>query len=548
MEKGCLAIVLHAHLPFVRHPEWEDALEENWLHEALTETYIPLLLVLDGLLADGVDFRLTISLTPTLASMLADPVLQGRYVKKLDRSLELAAKEVKRNEGQPDFHTLALFYRENLQRIRDAFLNRYDRNPVGAFKRLQETGKVEMMASAATHAYLPLLSVTPNAVRSQIQTGIEFYEHLFGREPKGFWLPECGYFPGVDTLLARHAIRYTILETHGITRADERPRHGVYAPLACPSGLAVFGRDPESSTQVWSATEGYPGDWDYREFYRDIGHDLPLDYIRPYIHPKGIRTDTGFKYFRITGKGNHKEVYSLQQAAKKAEIHAANFMFNRQRQVDYLASVMDRKPIVVAPYDAELFGHWWFEGPRWLDHLIRKIDSEQDTLRLVTPSEYLDESPAHQKATPTSSSWGGRGYNETWLNEKNDWIYGQLHQGAIRMERLAGKYARANGLKLRALKQAARELLLAQASDWAFMISSGSMAEYGEKRTKEHMERLNRLEQDIERGEIDVAWLSRVERQDNIFPKIDYRVFGETPADLERERQALVDIRPSNPA
>jgi len=216
--------------------------------------------------------------------------------------------------------------------------------------------------------------------------------------------------------------------------------------------------------------------------------------------------------------------------------------------VDYLASVMDRKPIVVAPYDAELFGHWWFEGPRWLDHLIRKIDSEQDTLRLVTPSEYLDEFPTHQKATPTSSSWGGRGYNETWLNEKNDWIYGQLHQGAIRMERLAGKYARANGLKLRALKQAARELLLAQASDWAFMISSGSMAEYGEKRTKEHMERLNRLEQDIERGEIDVAWLSRVERQDNIFPKIDYRVFGETRADPKRERQALVDIGPSNTA
>jgi 1,4-alpha-glucan branching enzyme len=523
MEKGYLALVLHAHLPYVRHPEYVDSLEENWLYEAITDTYIPLLFVLDSLVEDEIDFRLTLSITPTLASMLADPFLQTRYLGRLEGLIELGKKEIERTKSQPGFNVLALMYRKRLLQVREAFVDRYDRDLVQAFKRLQELGKVEIMASAATHAYLPLLSVNPSAVRMQVCVGIEHYQQVFDRSPKGFWLPECGYYPGVDELLSDLGIRYTVLETHGITRAQSRPKYGAYAPIYCPSGVAAFGRDPESSKQVWSSIEGYPGDYDYREFYRDIAYDLDLDYVKPYIHQDGIRLDTGFKYFRITGKSDDKEVYVPEWAERKAELHAADFMSKRGRQIEYLAPAMDRKPIIVAPFDAELFGHWWFEGPQWLNRLIRKINLEQETIRLNTLSGYLEEYPVNQVSTPSPSSWGYKGFNETWLNEKNDWIYPRLHQGALVLEKMATDHRQAEGLTLRALKQAARELMLAQASDWAFMIKTGAMAEYATRRTKTHLARLERIRSEIEGRMIDETWLSTIESQDNIFPEMDCR-------------------------
>ena len=525
MAKGYLAIILHAHLPYVRHPEFELSLEERWLYEAITEAYIPMLLLLERLVDEGVDFRLTFSLTPTLASMLLDPLLQSRYLRRLERLIELADKEIRRTRSDPEFNRLARMYFERFQKIRTAYIERYRRDLISAFQKLQGSGKVEIIASAATHGYLPLLSVNPSVVRAQVQIGGEFYQQLFGRGARGFWLPECGYYAGVEEVLWEHGLRYTVLETHGITRADPRPRYGVYGPIYCPSGVAAFGRDPESSKQVWSSLDGYPGDYDYREFYRDVAFDLDFEYIRPYLHPEGIRADTGIKYYRITGQGNQKEVYVPERAERKAELHAGNFMCNREKQVEYLTSIMDRKPVVVAPYDAELFGHWWFEGPLWLNSLIRQIASRRETIRLVTLSEYLEEYPINRVGQPCMSSWGFKGFNEVWLNGKNDWIYPQLHRAADKMESLAKRYPEAEGLRKRALNQAARELLVAQASDWAFMMS-GAMAEYGRKRTETHLARFQRLYEEINGPQIDEACLANVENLDNIFPQIDYRVFS----------------------
>jgi len=525
--KGYLALILHAHLPFVRHPEHEDSLEENWLYEAITETYVPLLLALDRLAEEGIDFRLTFSITPTLASMLIDPFLQCRYLKRLERLLELADKELHRTRSHAGFHAVALMYHHRLHEVHDAFVNRYRSDLVRGFRNLQTLGNVEIIAGAATHAFLPLLAPDESAVRAQIRIGIGHYREVFNRKPRGFWLPECGFSSGIDTILREEGIRYSIVETHGITRARPKPRFGVYAPVYCPSGVAFFGRDPESSKQVWSSLEGYPGDYDYREFYRDIAYDLDLNYIGPYIHPDGIRLDTGFKYHRITGASSHKEVYVPEDAAKKAELHAGNFMLSRQKEIAHLESVMDRKPLVVAPYDAELFGHWWFEGPLWLEHLIRKIHT-QNTIRLITLSEYLDEHPVNQIATPSASSWGNKGFSETWCNSRNDWIHRHLHQGARYMETLATDHPSARGVTRRALNQAARELLLAQASDWAFMINSGAMAGYATERTKTHLLRLLRLKKEIEAAKIDEDRLSAVESQNNIFPGIDYRLFSST--------------------
>lgn len=526
MPKGYLALVLHSHLPFVRHPEHEHFLEENWFYEALTECYVPLVEVFDRLVADGVPFRLTISLTPTLLSMLADDLLRERYRRRLNLLLDLAQKEVKRTEKDPSFHRLARMYQELLERTRHTFFVKYQGDLIQAFRRLADAGRLEIITSAATHGFLPLLAVNPEAVRAQIQVGVQTYRRFLGRDPQGFWLPECGYAPGIDTYLAEAGIRYFLVDTHGLLHASPRPRYGPYAPIFCPSGVAAFGRDAESSKQVWSATEGYPGDYEYRDFYRDIGFDLDLDYLRPYLHPEGIRIHTGFKYYRITGKTDDKAPYDPERGREKAAIHAGNFMFNREQQVKYLASIMDRPPIVVAPYDAELFGHWWFEGPQWLEFLIRKIAYDQDNVKLCTPGDYLAMFPRNQLSTPAGSSWGWKGYYEVWLNGSNDWIYRHLHKAADRMIELARDWPAADGVLRRALNQAARELLLAQSSDWPFILKTGTMVPYARRRLKEHLANFTRLYDGIRQRQIDEGFLSYLEGKHNLFPDLDYRVFA----------------------
>jgi 1,4-alpha-glucan branching enzyme len=525
--QGFVSLVLHAHLPYVRHPEHPDFLEEDWLYEAITETYLPLLQVFDRLAEERVPFRVTMTLTPTLVSMLRDELLMQRYARRLDQLCELGDKEVHRTRNDGTFAHLAQFYRDHFYEIRRAFHDRYHRDLVSAFRRLQDAGNLEIITCCATHGFLPLMQVNPQAVRAQITVAANHYRQTFGRDPNGIWLAECGYYPGVEKFLAAEGIRFFFVDTHGITDASPRPLFGVYAPIYTESGVAAFGRDPESSQQVWSAEHGYPGDPAYREFYRDVGWDLDHDYVRPYIQSTGQRKNTGFKYYRITGKGPHKEPYDPRAAREKAAVHAGNFMFNRERQIEHLAArIHGRMPIVVAPYDAELYGHWWFEGPWFLDAFIRKSAYDQSVYRLATPVDYLQQFPEHQVSTPPLSSWGERGYSSMWLDGSNDWVYRHLHKCADLMVGLAKDYPDADVVRRRALNQAARELLLAQSSDWAFIMKTGTMVDYAVRRTKEHVLRFLRLHDQVRSGGIDEGWLSHVEAKNNVFPEMDYRVYA----------------------
>jgi len=525
MEKGYFSLILHGHLPFVRHPEHENFLEESWFYEAITETYVPLISVFEKLAEEKIHFRVTMTLSPTLLSMFLDPLLQDRYVKHIHRLIELANKEVERTRFDGPFNNLARMYLANFTRARDVFL-RYGKNLVTPFKQLQEQGYLEIISCGATHGFFPLLG-NQTAIRAQVKVAVDHYKSIFGRAPVGFWLPECAYTPDCDQVLKENGVKYFFLDAHGVLHASPRPKYGTFAPIYCRSGVAAFGRDLESSKQVWSSVEGYPGDYLYREFYRDVGFDLDFEYVKPYIHPDGIRVNTGMKYYRITGLSNHKEPYDEHLAREKAADHAGNFLFNRHRQVEYLYDLLGKKPIIVSPYDAELYGHWWFEGPQWLDFLIRKIHYDQDTIRMVTPFEYLSENPKNQVATPSMSSWGYKGYNEVWLQGTNDWIYRHLHKATERMNELANQYGKTNvnGVTERSLNQALRELLLAQSSDWAFIIGTGTHVSYAVNRTKDHLLRFNRIYEDVKSNRIDEHWLKEIEHKDNIFPYIDYRVY-----------------------
>jgi 1,4-alpha-glucan branching enzyme len=539
MTQGYLAMVLHAHLPYVRHPEHEHFLEERWFYEAVTESYLPLLWVFERLLEDNVDFRLTFNLSPTLIAMFNDDLLRQRYVRHLEMLNELAEREVERTRHQPEFQATALMYRDLFSRARYLFTEKYHWDLTGAFKRIQDSGKVEIITTGATHGYFPLLGVQREAVYAQVAVAVQYYERNFGRPPSGFWLPECGYHPGDDRILKKFGIKYFLVESHGLLHASPRPKYGYYAPVYTPAGVAAFGRDIESSKQVWSANEGYPGDFDYRDFYRDIGYDLDLDYIGRYLPEGWIRSHTGFKYHRITRLSDCKEPYNRNYAMEKAALHAGNFMFNREKQIEWLAAIFDRQPVVVAPYDTELFGHWWFEGPQWLDFLCRKIYFDQRAFAMITPGEYLGIYPCNQVSVPSESSWGWQGYHEVWLNGANDWIWRHLHKAAGRMVELANNFPGAEGDLRRALNQEARELLLAQSSDWPFIMKTGTMVEYAKRRFETHISNFTRLYEEIRYNRIDVGWLGWLEQQDNLFPEIDYQVYqsrhlGELPGALSQ--------------
>ena len=534
MSTGYLALVLHAHLPFVRHPEHEEFLEEDWLFEAITESYIPLLGMMERLVRDEVPFKLTMTVTPTLSAMLQDQLLCERYLRHLDRLIALAEREIGRHRDDPSLSGLAEFYHRHFIESRDRFLH-WNADVIGVFRRMRDEGCLELMASAATHGLLPLLHEPEAAIRAQILIGCDSYRETFDADPAGFWLPECAYCPGLENIMQEANLRWFILDAHGLMYGEPRPRRAIYAPCYTPAGPAAFARDRDSSRQVWSATEGYPGDPVYREFYRDIGFEVPPEYLRP-ESTGALPKFTGIKYHRITGRDADKQLYDPAAATEMAEAHASHFLEIRRTQLNELRGP-DFDPIIVAPFDAELFGHWWFEGPQFLEAFIRKAAHGQQNLRLTsreqyghedfqltTPTEFLANHSTQQTVSPAPSTWGENGHLGVWLDQTNSWIYPHLHSAAERMTKAAQAFTRDNRpLTDRVLKQLARELLLAQSSDWPFLIKTGTAKHYATKRVTDHLLRFNRLHNEFVGGNVDEGFLANCEWRDNVFPNLNWR-------------------------
>ena len=519
-----LALILHAHLPFVRHPEHEHFLEEDWLFEAITETYIPLLQMMQRLVNDRVPFKLTMSLTPTLCAMLCDELLRERYVRHLDLLIDLAAREQKRNRDHRQLAALSQFYFDLFTASRRFFLEEWKCDLLNAFRHFRDHGVLEIIGCAATHGLLPLIcEQSREAARAQVLIGRDEYVELFGDEPKGFWLPECAYAPALDPILQEANIRWFILDAPGLLFGNPQPQRAIYAPCYTPAGPAAFARDRDSSRQVWSAQEAYPGDAIYREFYRDIGFDLPLEHLGPVA--RGVRKFSGVKYHRITGGKKHKELYDPMAAESAIEAHATHFLDHRRAQFRQLAAD-NTEPIIVAPFDAELFGHWWFEGPRFLELFIRKAAFDQQDFQLTTPSDYLTAHRTQQTIEPAGSSWGEKGHLEVWIDKSNSWIYPHLHAAVQRMHKLAVTQRNDSSAQSdRVLKQLARELLLAQSSDWAFLMRTGTAADYATKRTVDHLGRFNKLHDQFVDGRVDEKFLADCEWRDNLFPNVNWRYY-----------------------
>jgi 1,4-alpha-glucan branching enzyme len=413
------------------------------------------------------------------------------------------------------------------------------------------------MSSAATHGYLPLFA-TDEAIEGQIRTGLRAHARHFGRPARAFWLPECAYRPaylpdaarpeavrpGLESFLAEHGVRVTFVETHAIEggrpvgKSAEAvvgyapvPARTLVAPLdaADPgemstyhayrlgdSAVAVLGRDNRTSMQVWAAETGYPGDAAYREFHRKD----PV---------------SGLQYWRVTGPGvglGGKALYDPAAAEARIDAHADHFAATVSAHAADLAERHGGGGMIVAMYDTELFGHWWFEGPRWLVRTLRRL-AASGAVQVTTPADWVAEHPPERAAAVPESSWGTGGAHHTWSNEKNAWVWPLLHAAEMRLTALADRFPAPDADRRIVLEQAARELLLMQSSDWPFLIATGQAAEYATLRFTEHAAKFHRLAFAAGAPETSAAVLdetAQIAEQDNVFPDLSIDDWRSRPA------------------
>jgi len=562
MKVGGFTFVLHSHLPYCRNAgRWPHG--EEWIHEAASETYIPLLDALYDLKKEGCPFKLTLGITPVLVEQLADPLVIDHLGGFIEDKMQRAQSDINRFEKADEGHLLYLarFYFDRYQKILKSFNERFERNIINAFKKLQDEEYVEITTSAATHAYLPLLE-RDSSIYGQLQTGKISYRQYFGKEPSSVWLPECGYRPayyvgnpgnsyikpGLESFLAKLSLTCFFAETHTVeggapvgkareevigpyagvsrryvvptTEYSEPTQRTTYLPywVGTPE-VAVIGRNNRTSMQVWSAEWGYPGDFNYREFHKKDGI-------------------SGLQYWKVTGAKvdlGYKEYYDPYWADKRITEHSSHYARLVEELLTSFYQETGKYGIISAAYDTELFGHWWFEGVEWIKQVLR-YTGQSEFVEPTTASKFIKEHPPEDVLTLPESSWGSGGGHFTWQNADTDWIWPIIRSAAIRMEGLAARYPEADGAMKEVLNQAARELLLVQSSDWPFLITTGQARVYAENRFLEHANRFQKLADIAESGHADeaaVALCHEMWELDKVFSGIDYRSFAEREGRIE---------------
>jgi 1,4-alpha-glucan branching enzyme len=558
MKQGAFTFVLHSHIPYCRSAgRWPHG--EEWIHEAASECYVPLLSALWDLRADGLPFKATIGLTPVLVEQLRDSLVNKHFEEYVAGRIAAADRDLDRyrETNEPRLADLARRYRASCEEVLEAYRDRFRGDIIGAYKSLQDSGHIEIATSAATHGYLPLFS-RDSTVAAQIGIGVQTHERAFGRRPTSIWLPECAYRPastpngthaqrpGLEELLEAEGLKVFFSETHAVEggapvgkaagdsigpygevprryqvpRLREQPsRTGgtSFQPYYVGSSrVAVIARHNDTGMQVWSPDHGYPGDFWYREFHKRDG-------------------SSGLRYWRITGKRvdlADKAEYDIERARETVRAHARHFAQLVEELVAEYHAATGEYGIMSCAYDAELFGHWWFEGVDWLREVLILLASS-DVVDLTTATEFVEAHPPAEALTLPASSWGQGGDDFTWNNVDTQWMWPLIHGVEARMEGLAERYADAPGVKDDLLRQAAREALLLQSSDWAFLVTTGQAGEYAISRFQGHLDRFERLADLLDSGTDDAeaqAAVAELYERDNLFAEIDPRLFRTSDA------------------
>jgi 1,4-alpha-glucan branching enzyme len=476
---------------------------------------------MDHLEGDHVPFCLALSLSPTLCHMLGAEILLRRYLDYTDRQIEFGRRELARTAVDGDLRRLASIYYDRQIERRFSFTERYEKNILGALDYYQRKGRVEILATAATHAFFPFIASFPEAMNAQIEVAIGAYRRHFGKYPQGFWLPELGWTGEVEGYLQSFNFGYTIVDTHGMVFGRPPAKKGSFYPVKTPQGIFVIGRDFHAAEHLSRIVKA----GGYRDNSRDAGYELPAELIGSFINRNGGRTSTGYKYWN-SGRNGRGPLYNPREAGEKAAAHAREFLEERSARLQAAEKHMDGSPLSLCAFDADSLGRFWYEGPAFLESLFRMGRGYQN-IQFMTPSEYLYKQDAgtFQVTMPEFSSGGVNGYAEMWLDSSNDWMYRHLSRAMERMVELAERFPDDSGLKERTLNQAAREILLVQASDWPRMLYRQESAEYARSRIEGSLRNFTTIYEALGSSYISTEWLTSLEKRHNIFPHINYRVF-----------------------
>jgi 1,4-alpha-glucan branching enzyme len=478
--KGILQLVLHAHLPFIKHPDYKNFYEESWFFEAIVEVYLPILRTFYRLEKEHIDFKITVSFSPPLIEMLEDKTLLARFDDYLDDLLSISKDEIINSKNQNE-KELAEYYFNNLKELKNLFSDKISRNILKGFKEFQEKGNIQMIICNGTHNYMPAFENKDIFIKNSLSIANKVFLDTFNKNPRGLWLAEMGYFEGLDRYLKNNNFEFTFLNFNSIDSEN------FYAPLLSDEGLIFYVRDPKTNSKIWDANIGYPGNENYREFYSDISFEKESRSLKKFNEKYGTKTNTGIKYKSITNKnlGNeNKNYYNPKKAKFQIKNDVLDFLKEKKEQIMLLCeNNYEFTPVLTAPFDMELFGHWWYEGPEFLYELFKQID-KVDFLKSGYHDSIVNDIKLI-KATPKFSSWGDQGYSQTWVDEKNIWVYPFIE--TVYKKILEYKEVNFNNLENRIYSQMLREFFLLVSSDWYFLIYNRSSKDYSEMRIKNHI-------------------------------------------------------------
>jgi len=518
-----ISLILEAHVPFVReYVKDEDLIqagEEGRFFQFISEAFIPLLEVLTRLENDHVPFRLSLVISPILCHMLNDEHLQKKYLQYIDKQIEFGRLELERTLNNNNLNKLAQSYYNQVIDKRIAYTERYEKNLLKAIDFFRRKGKIEILASSATHAFLPFISRNHESLQAQMEIPNSIYRRYFGSIPQGFWLPSLGWTPELEPFLRAYNYTYTILNSHGLLLSNPPPEKGCFFPAKTPNGTFLLARDLYAGREIKKMAV----DEIYRNNDKDIGYELPSEKVSAFLTTEG-RHRTGYMYWSRAENG--LTVYDETAALEKVNTHTKAFIENTIARLQTASKNMKEIPISINAYNAGSFGHFWYEGSQFIETLFRMAAGYKE-LKFVCPSEYIFKQnlSSIQVVSPEFSSSGKNGYAETWLDVSNDWIYRHLLRAMERMTELAERFPDDTGLKERALNQAAREILLAQSSDWPALLYRQDSTEYARSRAENSLRNFTTIYEALGSNYISTEWLTKLERRHNIFPNINYRVF-----------------------
>ncbi len=535
--KKYFCLVLHSHIPYTKRAGvWPFG--EEWVLEGMLETYIPLLEMLEGIAASGKKIKITVGITPVLAEQLADEYFKSRFLTYARDKLKRAQDDINRfnRSRQEQLESLARFYKKLFEK-RLNYFERISGDLIGGFSRMQKERRLEVITSAATHSYLPLLS-RDSSISAQIKVGVESYKKHFGAEPDGIWLPECAYRPaynvegyykkGIDEFLAENNLKYFFVDSHAIEGGETSRYIGTDINVVKPetmrttfnsyvlkSGVYVLGRNKKVGMLVWSSEWGYPGDGNYREFHKK-------DSV------------SGMQYWKITSQKTDlgaKELYIPEIAAARVEENSEHFKEKIRELLSDFSKNKEKSLVVIAPYDTELYGHWWFEGIDWLRRTLKKI--LLSGINILSVNDYLNSCKSDLMIELPESSWGDGGGHYVWLNKDTRWMWEIIHKSEKLLEKTISDYEdkripNNEPLRKKTLDQILREKLLLESSDWPFLVSTWQAREYSEKRFLSHYNRFLTLSDIMYKKSItraDEQILESISANDSLFPDIDYRYF-----------------------